>query len=171
MILSFFSIVFILKGNIRWCWPIELYYLAAVHFESISDQDQEKLKSYIEEVTGENYQMEKVEENNNEIIENLVDEDEDIELNDFDEIDDINFDIVGEDQNEDDLSDSVIGDEIDDLPQLSSEDLEESVDQSKLENTNSISDSIHQDSIVGDEIDDVPQLNAEDLENSVDQSK
>ena len=48
---------FKLNGNIRWCWPIEWYYLAAVHFENISENEQEKLKTYIEDVTEENYQM------------------------------------------------------------------------------------------------------------------
>ena len=160
---------FVLKGNIRWCWPIEWYYLAAVHFENISKQEQEKLKSYIEEVTGENYQMEKDEENSNEIIENSVDEYKDIEFNDFDEIDDMDFDVVGEDQNDDEdvSSESIIEDEIDDLPQLSEEDLDSSASEPKLVDT----DSIKQDSIIGDKLEDLTQLNLEDLDNSVNESK
>ena len=31
----FFRSEFELKGIIRWCWPIEWYYLAAIHFENI----------------------------------------------------------------------------------------------------------------------------------------
>jgi len=48
-----------LEGSVRWCWPIEWYFQAALHFEEISQDKQARLKGYIEEVTGEDYQMQK----------------------------------------------------------------------------------------------------------------
>ena len=49
---------FELEGNVRWCWPIEWYFQAAVHFAGISAEKHIQLNAYIEEVTGEDYQME-----------------------------------------------------------------------------------------------------------------
>ena len=49
---------FELEGNVRWCWPTEWYYQSAVHFAGISAEKHIQLKAYIEEVTGEDYQME-----------------------------------------------------------------------------------------------------------------
>ena len=51
-----------LEGSVRWCWPIEWYFQAALHFEDITQDEQGRLKAYIEEVTGEDYQMQKDEE-------------------------------------------------------------------------------------------------------------
>ena len=51
-----------LEGLVRWCWPIEWYFQAALHFEDITQEKQVRLRSYIEEVTGEDYQMQKDEE-------------------------------------------------------------------------------------------------------------
>lgn len=119
-----------LKGRIRWCWPIEWYYLSAVHFENISEKEQEKLKSYIEEVTGENYQMEKLEENNKEISENSNAEVE-IDFEDIEEIDDLSFDVIDEDQEDvsveegGKISDSEISNDLVDIPTLNEEDLED----------------------------------------------
>ena len=48
---------FELEGNVQWCWPIEWYFQTAVHFAGISPKKQIQLKAYIEEVTGEDYQM------------------------------------------------------------------------------------------------------------------
>ena len=51
-----------LEGSVRWCWPIEWYFQAALHFEDITKEKQAKLKTYIEELIGEDYQMQKDEE-------------------------------------------------------------------------------------------------------------
>ena len=51
-----------LEGSIRWCWPIEWYFQSALHFENITKEKQARLKAYIEEVTEEDYQMQKDEE-------------------------------------------------------------------------------------------------------------
>ena len=45
-----------LEGKVRWCWPIEWYYQAAVQFTEITDEEQKRLHKYIVEVTGEDYQ-------------------------------------------------------------------------------------------------------------------
>lgn len=46
---------FELEGIARWCWPIEWYYQAAVQFIDITPDQQEQLRQYIMEVTGEDY--------------------------------------------------------------------------------------------------------------------
>ena len=48
-----------LEGSVRWCWPIEWYFQAALHFEDITQEKLVGLKTYIEEVTGGDYQMQK----------------------------------------------------------------------------------------------------------------
>ena len=45
-----------LEGKVRWCWPIEWYYQAAVQFTEITEEDQSKLRDYIVGVTGEEYE-------------------------------------------------------------------------------------------------------------------
>lgn len=42
-------------GVARWCWPIEWYYQAAVQFMTISLEEQESLREYITDTTGEEY--------------------------------------------------------------------------------------------------------------------
>tara|TARA_B100000945_G_scaffold308974_1_gene299268 strand:+ start:4299 stop:5777 length:1479 start_codon:yes stop_codon:yes gene_type:complete len=71
-----------LEGIVRWCWPIEWYFQAALFFKDIVQENQDKLKAYIEEVTGENYQMQKDEEN---LRENTVESIENFE-EDLDQI-------------------------------------------------------------------------------------
>ncbi|MBF0278212.1 MAG: response regulator [SAR324 cluster bacterium] len=44
-----------LEGEVRWCWPIEWYYQAAVEFTEISEDEKNRLKSFISETTGEPY--------------------------------------------------------------------------------------------------------------------
>lgn len=46
---------FELEGKVRWCWPIEWYYQAAVQFVEITPDEQERLRDYIMSVTGEDY--------------------------------------------------------------------------------------------------------------------
>lgn len=45
----------VLEGDVRWCWPIEWYYQAAVEFSEIAEEDQTALRNYISETTGEPY--------------------------------------------------------------------------------------------------------------------
>lgn len=46
---------FELEGVARWCWPIEWYYQAAVQFADITLEQQEQLRQYIRQTTGEEY--------------------------------------------------------------------------------------------------------------------
>lgn len=50
-----FSPDFEVSGKVRWCWPIEWYYQSAVQFIEITPEEQEQLRQYIVEVTGEAY--------------------------------------------------------------------------------------------------------------------
>ena len=45
-----------LEGKVRWCWPIEWYYQAAVQFTEITEEEQSGLRNYIVGVTGEEYE-------------------------------------------------------------------------------------------------------------------
>ena len=45
-----------LEGKVRWCWPIEWYYQAAVQFTEITEEEQSGLRDYIGGVTGEEYE-------------------------------------------------------------------------------------------------------------------
>ena len=45
-----------LEGKVRWCWPIEWYYQAAVQFTEITEEEQSRLRDYIVRVTGEEYE-------------------------------------------------------------------------------------------------------------------
>lgn len=87
-----------LKGEVRWCWPIEWYYQAAIEFNNINSEEQRALRDYITEVTGEPYPEYSEEENAGEEteeaaeieddgsdVEDLVLEEESIESFDFDE--------------------------------------------------------------------------------------
>jgi len=119
-----------LEGSVRWCWPIEWYFQAALYFEDISQEKQARLKAYIEEVIGEDYQMQKEEETTLnasvetvEILEeNLVDIDDDLSASIIDTED--QEEVSGNGNEEDDLEE---------LPPLEEEDLlnldlEESID-------------------------------------------
>ncbi len=44
-----------IQGEVRWCWPIEWYYQAAVEFVGIGATEQTALREYITETTGEPY--------------------------------------------------------------------------------------------------------------------
>ena len=46
---------FTLVGTAIWCWPIEWYYQAAVRFNDITVNEQEKLRKYIETTTKQDY--------------------------------------------------------------------------------------------------------------------
>ena len=138
-----------LNGKIRWCWPIEWYYLSAVHFENISEKDQEKLKSYIEEVTGENYQMQKREEDTKEIIENPNEDLDEVDFKDIEEIDDLNFDVLEENQkqgqndDEEEISDKIFSKDFEDFPANSQDNLNVIKRKPLIENKNSFPEEIN----------------------------
>ena len=120
---------FELEGNVRWCWPIEWYFQAAVHFAGISPKKQIQLKAYIEEVTGEDFQMELKDEATPETIaeaeKSLTVTDDEIE------VDDDLGDLVTESEEEEDLE--IDEDELEELPPLEEEDLLEPGEEEPLD--------------------------------------
>ena len=119
---------FELKGNVRWCWPIEWYFQAAVHFAGISPKKQIQLKAYIGEVTGEDFQMELKDEATLETIDeaekSLTVTDDEIE------VDDDLGDLVTESEEEEDLETDE--DELEELQPLEEVDLLEHGDEEPL---------------------------------------
>jgi len=119
-----------LEGSVRWCWPIEWYFQAALHFEDITQEKQARLHSYIEEVTKEDYQMQKDEETTQgtsaeslEILEEALD--------DID--DDLSASIIEVEDQEEVPENVTEENELEELPPLEEEDLlnldiEESID-------------------------------------------
>ena len=120
---------FELEGNVRWCWPIEWYFQAAVHFAGISPKKQIQLKAYIEEVTGEDFQMELKDEATPETIaeaeKSLTVTDDEIE------VDDDLGDLVTESEEDEDLE--IDEDELEELPPLKEEDLLEPGEEEPLD--------------------------------------
>ena len=119
-----------LEGSVRWCWPIEWYFQAALHFEDITQEKQARLKTYIEEVTGEDYQMQKDEDKtlgtSAESVEILGEDLDDIE-------DDLSASIIDVEDQEELPENSTEEEELEELPPLEEEDLlnldlEESID-------------------------------------------
>ena len=121
---------FELEGNVRWCWPIEWYFQAAVHFAGISQKKQIQLKAYIEEVTGEDFQMELKDEATPETIaeaeKSLTVTDDEIE------VDDDLGDLVTESVEEGDLETEIDEDELAELQPLEEENLLEFGDVEQL---------------------------------------
>ena len=129
---------FELNGKVRWCWPIEWHYQAAVHFVGISTEKQIQLKSYIEEVTLEDYQMELENEATPEtitkaekssaVIENEIKVDEDL------------ADLITDLEEEDDLETEI------DKDQIKEEDQQDPEEEWPLDSTSSLSEiAIHKD--------------------------
>ncbi len=116
---------FELKGNVRWCWPIEWYFQAAVHFAGISSKKQIQLKAYIEEVTGEDFQMELKDEATPETI---AEKDEI-------EVDDDLGDLVTESEEEEDLEIKIHEDELEELPPREEEYLKVPDEEEQLNST------------------------------------
>ena len=112
---------FELEGNVRWCWPIEWYFQSAVHFDGISDEKRIQLKDYIEEVTGEDYQMELKDETTPKTIteaeKNLKVTDDEIEVDD-----DLNDLINDLEEEEEDPDTKIDTDERKEHPPLEEED-------------------------------------------------
>jgi len=109
-----------LEGSVRWCWPIEWYFQAALNFEDITKEKQAMLKTYIEEVTGEDYKMQKDQETApDNIVESVEILDED--LDDLD--DDLSASIIDLENQEVMLENYTEEDELEELPPLEEEDL------------------------------------------------
>jgi len=111
-----------LEGSVRWCWPIEWYFQAALQFEDMTQQNQAMLKTYIEEVTGKDYQMQKDEETTQgtsaESVQ-ILEED----LDDIDIDDDLSASIIDVEDQEELPEKSTEEDELEELPPLEEEDL------------------------------------------------
>ena len=122
-----------LEGSVRWCWPIEWYFQAALHFEGITQDEQDRLKAYIEEVTGEDYQMQKDEEITQGTSAASVEILEEDLLGDID--DDLSASIIDVEDQEEVPENGTEEDELEELPPLEEEDLlnldiEKSIDSS-----------------------------------------
>ena len=116
---------FELEGNVRWCWPIEWYFQAAVHFAGISPKKQIQLKAYIEEVTGEDFQMELKDEAT---LETIAEAEKSLTVTDDEiEVDDDFGDLVTESEEEEDLEIEI------DENELEEEDLLEPGEEEPLE--------------------------------------
>ncbi len=128
---------FELEGNVRWCWPIEWYFQVAVHFAGISQKKQIQLKAYIEEVTGEDFQMELKDEATPETIaeaeNSLTVTDDEIE------VDDDLGDLVTESEKEEDLEIKIDEDELEELPSPEEEDSRGPDEEEQLNSTLSLS--------------------------------
>jgi hypothetical protein len=125
---------FELEGNVRWCWPIEWYFQAAVHFAGISPKKQIQLKAYIEEVTMEDFQMELEDEAT---LETIAEAEKSLTVTDDEiDVDDDSGDLVTETEEEEDLE--IDEDELGKLPPLE-EDLRVPDEEEQLNNTLSLS--------------------------------
>jgi len=127
---------FELEGNVRWCWPIEWYYQSAVHFAVISEAKHIQLKAYIEEVTGEDYQMELKDETTPKTIaeaeKSLTATDDEIEVDD-----DLN-DLITE-LEEEDPETKIDMAEQEGIPPMEEENIRDSNEEEPLNITSSIS--------------------------------
>ena len=121
-----------LEGSVRWCWPIEWYFQAPLHFEDITQEKQARLKKYIEELTGVDYPMQKDEEttqgNCAEFVE-ILEED----LDEVDIGDDLSAMIIDVEDQEEVLENGTEEDKLKELPPLEEEellnlDIEDSID-------------------------------------------
>ena len=135
---------FELEGNVRWCWPIEWYYQAAVHFVGISAEKQIQLKAYIGEVTVGDCQMELKDEATPETITEVeksltVAEDEI-------EVDDDLGDLITDLEEEEELETETDEDELEELPPREKEDLQEPDEEWPLGSISSLSETaLHED--------------------------
>ncbi|MGK5095313.1 PilZ domain-containing protein [Deltaproteobacteria bacterium TL4] len=114
---------FELVGEVRWCWPIEWYYQAAIEFTLLDSTLKAGLRDYISEVTGEPYpDYSEVDVDTALELASGPDEDEDleeIELPDMDDNDESSLfededSLLEEDQEE--VSDDDLSEELEDIP-------------------------------------------------------
>ena len=134
---------FELEGNVRWCWPIEWYFQAAVHFVDLSSKKQIQLKAYIEEVTGEDFQMEL---EDKATLGTISEEEKSLTATDNEvKVDDDLGDLVTESEEEDDLETEIDEDEHEELQPLEEDLLEPSAVESFNRKFPSSDASLHED--------------------------
>ena len=157
-----------LEGSVRWCWPIEWYFQAALHFEDITQEKQARLKTYIEEVTGEDYQMQK----DGETTQGTSAESVEILEEDLDDIDDdLSASIIDVEDQEEVPENGTEEDELEELPPLEEEDLlnldiEESIDSaSDFSDVVEDQEEVPENGTEEDELEELPPLEEEDLLN------
>ncbi len=157
-----------LEGIVRWCWPIEWYFQAALQFEGITKENQIKLKTYIEEVTREEYLMQKYEE----ITPGNTDESVEILQDDLDDIDDLSASIIDpEDQDELTEEDDAVDVQMDQLPLLEEKDLSNLDIEEPIDNVSDFYDKeknqkeLTENDAVEDDLEELPPLEEKDLLN------
>lgn len=100
---------FKLMGKVRWCWPIEWYYQAAVEFISITQEEQAGLREYISEVTGEPYP----EYSDADLSDDEAELEEEESLDDIDALEEENLEII-----EDSVEEALLEEEENELPDV-----------------------------------------------------
>ena len=157
-----------IEGSLKWCWPIEWYFQAALCFEDITQEKQSMLKAYIEDATGVDYQIQNSEGKTGATAVESVE----ILEEDLDEIDnDLSASIIDVEDQEDVPKKSTEEDEIEGLTPLEEEDLlnldiEESIDTGPditdvLDDQKDVSEKGTEE----DELEGLPPLEEEDLLN------
>jgi len=138
-----------LEGSVRWCWPIEWYFQAALHFEGIPQDEQDRLKAYIEEITGEDYKIQTEEETTQgtttESVE-ILEED----LDDIDIDDDLSAMIIDVEDQEEVPENGTEEDELEELPPLEEEDLLNLDIEEPIESVSDISDTKQDDEFLNE---------------------
>ena len=157
-----------LEGSVSWCWPIEWYYQAALNFEDITQEKQASLKAYIEEVTGEDYQMQRDEETtpgtNVESVE-ILEEDLDVIH------DDLSASIIDVEDQQEVLEKGTEEEELEELPPLEEEDLLNLDTEDSIDSVSDFSEVVegqeeaHENGTEEEELEELPPLEEEDLLN------
>ncbi len=157
-----------LEGSVRWCWPIEWYFQAALCFEGITQEKQALLKAYIEDVTGERYQMQ----NDLETTHETVAESVEILDGDLDDIDnDLSASILDLEDQEVLPENSTEEDKLDELPPLEEGDLfnldveEPAESESDFSDVEKNQEGLPENSSEEDKLDELQPLVEEDLTN------
>ena len=157
-----------LEGSVSWCWPIEWYYQAALNFEDITQENEASLKAYIEEVTGEDYQMQRDEETtpgtNVESVE-ILEEDLDVIH------DDLSASIIDVEDQQEVLEKGTEEEELEELPPLEEENLLNLDTEDSIDSVSDFSEVVegqeeaHENGTEEEELEELPPLEEEDLLN------
>ena len=157
-----------LEGIVSWCWPIEWYYQAALNFEDITQEKQASLKAYIEEVTGEDYQMQRDEETtpgtNVESVE-ILEEGLDVIH------DDLSASIIDVEDQQEVLEKGTEEEELEELPPLEEENLLNLDTEDSIDSVSDFSEVVegqeeaHENGTEEEELEELPPLEEEDLLN------
>ncbi len=155
-----------LEGIVRWCWPIEWYFQAALQFENIEQEKQASLKAYIEEVTGVGYLMQK----DGEIALRNTDQSVEILQEDLDDIDDLSASII-DPEDHDQLSEDDTEDvKLEQLPALEEDSLNLDIED-PIDNVSDFYDEeknqreLSKNGAEEDDLEELPPLEEEDLLN------